>query len=500
MSSKEKKMAAAAEEAQKNKKFYTKCIIFVVCLAIVIVAAALINSDLSTTKTTAIEIGDTKYTPAEFSYFYRSAVSTAYSELLQYYGDLASYMLNTASPLTEQTAMYGDGEQTWADYFYNEAIVSLTNLTVLYDTATAEGYTLSDEDKEAIEADIAYYTEVAETNGYDNLQHFLSTNFGKGFDEKTLRKIAEKQYIATAYSTDVNDSFTFTADEKEAYYQENTDTFDFITYHSYFVGTSNAAFEEMSDEEKITAAHEAAESIVADIASGAQFVKNVQNFVGEDSKSVYETEDATKAIAQGVSISDIYSEWLLDENRAEGDVTVIDSEGGSYALMFESRNDNHYQLVDARHILISAEADENGEYSEEALAAAKTEAERIHALWLENPTVENFEALVTEYSDDAGSNTNGGLYQEVYQNYMVEEFNDFLFNQGSVPGDSAVVYGSNGGYAGYHVVYFDALGDTFSDRLAESAMRADAYNEEIGAIAENYEVAIGKGMKHVNLD
>ena len=134
MSSKEKKAAAAAEEAKKNKKFYTKCIIFIVCLAIVVAAAALINSDLSTTKTTAITIGDTKYTPAEFSYFYRSAVSSAYGELYSYYGDMASYMLNTATSLNEQTAMYGDGEQTWADYFYNEAIVALTNLTVLYDS------------------------------------------------------------------------------------------------------------------------------------------------------------------------------------------------------------------------------------------------------------------------------------------------------------------------------------------------------------------------------
>lgn len=500
MSSKEKKMAAAAEEAKKNKKFYTKCIIFIVCLAIVVAAAALINSDLSTTKTTAITIGDTKYTPAEFSYFYRSAVSAAYGELYSYYGDMASYMLNTATSLNEQTAMYGDGEQTWADYFYNEAIVALTNLTVLYDSAIEEGYTLSDEDKEAIEADIAYYVEIADSNGFENLDQFLATNFGKGFDEELLREIAEKQYIASAYSNDVSESFQYSADEKEAYYQENADTYDFVTYHSYFVGTSNAAFEEMTDEEKVAAAHEAAHKIADDSASGAQFVKNVQNFVSEDSKSAYETEDATLTVSQGANLSATYSEWLLSDERAEGDTTVIDSDGGSYALMFVSRNDNHYALVDARHILIKAEADENGVYSDEALETAKAEAERIHELWKEDPSSENFAKLAEEYSEDTGSNTNGGLYQEIYQNYMVDEFNDFLFNEGSVPGDSAVVYGNNGSYAGYHVVYLESVGDIFSDRLADSAMRADDYNAQIGAIAENYEVAIGSGMKYVNMD
>ncbi len=500
MSSKEKKLAAAAEEAKKNRKFYTKCIIFIVCLAIVIVAAALINSNLTTTKTTAIQIGDTKYSPAEFSYFYRSEVSNTYAELYTYYGDMATYMLNTSTPLSEQPAMYGDGEQTWADYFYNEAVVALTNLTVLYDTAIEKGYTLSEEDKAAIDADVAYYAEVASSNGYENLEQFLTVNFGKGFDEKLLREIAEKQYIATAYSTDVNDSFTFSDDEKEAHYNENASTYDFVTYHSYFVGTSNAAFEEMSDEEKIAAAHEAAESIVADVASGAEFTKNVRNFVSEESKSAYEAEDSTQTVVQGINVSDTYKDWLFDAGRTEGDATVIDSEGGSYALMFVSRENNHYQLVDARHILVMAEADENGEYSEEALAAAKTEAERIHELWKEDPTPENFAKLAEEYSEDGGSNTNGGLYQEIYKNYMVEEFNDFLFNQGSVPGDSAVVYGNNGGYAGYHVVYFESVGDLFSTRLADSAMRAEAYDAEIGAIAKNYEIVPGSGLKFVNID
>ena len=256
----------------------------------------------------------------------------------------------------------------------------------------------------------------------------------------------------------------------------------------------------MSDEEKIAAAHEAAESIVADVASGAEFTKNVRNFVSEESKSAYEAEDSTQTVVQGINVSDTYKDWLFDAGRTEGDATVIDSEGGSYALMFVSRENNHYQLVDARHILVMAEADENGEYSEEALAAAKTEAERIHELWKEDPTPENFAKLAEEYSEDGGSNTNGGLYQEIYKNYMVEEFNDFLFNQGSVPGDSAVVYGNNGGYAGYHVVYFESVGDLFSTRLADSAMRAEAYDAEIGAIAKNYEIVPGSGLKFVNID
>ncbi|MBO5975909.1 MAG: peptidylprolyl isomerase, partial [Oscillospiraceae bacterium] len=152
------------------------------------------------------------------------------------------------------------------------------------------------------------------------------------------------------------------------------------------------------------------------------------------------------------------------------------------------------------HILIPALADENDKFTEEALATAKEEAERIYALWQENPTEENFAALATEHSQDESSAVNGGLYREVYQDYMVEEFNNFIFHEGKQPGDTGIVYGSNGSYAGYHILYLSALGDVFRDRIADSAMRADDYNKVISAIVETYAVAEGSGMKYVNLD
>ena len=167
--------------------------------------------------------------------------------------------------------------------------------------------------------------------------------------------------------------------------------------------------------------------------------------------------------------------------------------------MFVSRNDNHYNLVDVRHILISAEADENGEFTEEALAEAKAEAERIYAEWQEDPTEENFAALAMEYSMDESSAANGGLYEEVYMDYMVEEFNDFLFNEGNKPGDHGIVYGTNGSYAGYHIMYFSGVGEMFSDAMADALLRADEYNEIVSAKAENYEIKIGSGMKYVDL-
>lgn len=113
--------------------------------------------------------------------------------------------------------------------------------------------------------------------------------------------------------------------------------------------------------------------------------------------------------------------------------------------------------ISIRHILIMAEQDENGEWTDEAKEAAKVRAEEILQEWAAgDATEESFAALAEKYSEDPGSSSNGGLYSNVSKGQMVEEFDAFCFDENRQPGDTGIVYGSNGGYAGYHVMYFVA--------------------------------------------
>ena len=141
-----------------------------------------------------------------------------------------------------------------------------------------------------------------------------------------------------------------------------------------------------------------------------------------------------------------------------------------------------YPSVDARHILVKAEADENGEYSEEAIAAAKTKAEEILNEWKDgDATEESFAALAEKYSEDEGSNTNGGLYTNIMENQMVQEFNDFCFAEDRKPGDTGIVEGNNGSYEGWHVVYFVGTGDP----AANETGRNNVLSEKLSAWMEN---------------
>lgn len=113
-------------------------------------------------------------------------------------------------------------------------------------------------------------------------------------------------------------------------------------------------------------------------------------------------------------------------------------------------------LVDVRHILIAPEGGTTGEdgtttYSEEEWNACQQKAEEILSQWQSGEkTEESFAALAGTHSVDGGSNQNGGLYENVYVDQMVPEFNDWCFEESRKPGDTGLVKTQ----FGYHVMYF----------------------------------------------
>ena len=102
-------------------------------------------------------------------------------------------------------------------------------------------------------------------------------------------------------------------------------------------------------------------------------------------------------------------------------------------VSFGSRFRDEYDTVDVRHILFMIDdstLDTESETYESDLQTLKDEtkakAEDLLAQWKEGEATEDsFAALANEYSEDSGSNTNGGLYTQVYQGQMVTEFNDW---------------------------------------------------------------------------
>ena len=139
----------------------------------------------------------------------------------------------------------------------------------------------------------------------------------------------------------------------------------------------------------------------------------------------------------GTYSGDAATKWVFDESRQEGDTEIVENGTSIYLLVFHSRTRNDYNTVDVRHILfkvdttgLDSKAEDYQAKLEELKAGKKQEAENALQAWKDgDATEDSFAALANQLSDDTGSNTNGGLYKQVYKNQMVTGFNDWCFDE-----------------------------------------------------------------------
>ena len=203
----------------------------------------------------------------------------------------------------------------------------------------------------------------------------------------------------------------------------------------------------------------------------------------------------------GTYSGDAVTEWVFNEERQEGDLTLIESGDNYYVVLFHSRGREEYKTVDVRHILISPEAgtkaqgDEGYEDEQTQLkAAAHTKAEEILAQWKSGEATEDsFAQLAMENSAD-GSKYDGGLYTRVTKGWAVEEFNDWCFDASRKDGDTGIVdttYGS-------HVMYFVGYDLPAWAASVTSDLQEKASSEWSTALSENADVQQSDfGMKFV---
>ena len=186
------------------------------------------------------------------------------------------------------------------------------------------------------------------------------------------------------------------------------------------------------------------------------------------------------------SMPSILSDWLTDSARQAGDTTVIEAsnDAGYYAVMFLGSNDNtEVPTVNVRHILISTSDSVTAE-------DARSQIEEIQAEYEEDPTEEHFAELAETYSSDTGSNTNGGLYENVAPGQMVEEFNDWIFADNRQAGDVGIVETDYG----CHLMYFVGDGEySYRDTLVVNALMQAEYDEWYTTLTEAMTTATGLG-------
>ena len=230
------RLAQSAKKSQKKSeksKAAAKIVKMVVAIVLaVVVAGGIVWKVLDDTaaikkNTTVFSLGDDiRVSEVEFTYYYSQYLNNIYSYAQQY----ARYGMNigidpTKSPDEQNYGTDADGkEMLLSDYLKNETISALQTYKILYAEAIKAGYKLTDDEQKSIDDQVEELRNTAAENKY-SLNAYLKASYGKGINEKFLRKQLEMQNIVSRYQSDtakkLTDSYS-AADIKAVYDKDHS--------------------------------------------------------------------------------------------------------------------------------------------------------------------------------------------------------------------------------------------------------------------------------------
>ena len=490
----ERRSARALKESQDKKKVRIIAITVVAVIALLFAGSLLLNSKFIRRTITAVTVGGVNFTAVEFDYFYNVSFQEYQNLVSEQMGEYASSLLpSSGRPLSSQIYDNETG-QTWADYITEFTLAQMEELVQYHNAAIAAGYTLSDEDRAEMDAEIEEFRLTAEMYSfiYPSFDSMLQEIYGININERAFLKINEFIYTAQMYSQYVNDAFSYTEAQRDAYYQENSDSLDVFTYRYFVVNMETVLQADYDDDDEYEAAKVEAQIVASERAKEiAEGIHDEDSFIAaaaEHADDPDQDPDTTKNTYPGGWLGSGYGPWLREEERVYGDLTVEDFANGAYVVFFIDRERNEYRMPEMRQILILREDVDpdnyfEGEYDEEyiqdvELAAldALVRAEAAYDLFVEGGATEAvLLELMGEHSDDW---TEGGFYDEISMDVsgskMIEEIESWLFAEGRQYGDYELIMSED---YGYHLVFFMGFGERYKDLLAENGMRTRDYND-----------------------
>ena len=501
-----KKNAKKSPQMTKAKKVIGKVVAIV--LAVVVCLAAFYGIfnffGIPQKVLTAAKIGDERVTVAKYNFYYMDMYLNTYNQSQSYdsqygagYGAMYTGYDSSKTPMEQEypgTLEDFEGESaTWADYFRVQSLKYLQTYLAYAKLAKEAGMTLDEDELADIDEQVESIRSSAESNDY-SLNRYLTKIYGKGVNEKLLREVMEERQLAYKYAQqkqeDVETGVTDAQIEEE--YAANPAEYALVTLNGFVVSADTSAIADDATDDEKTAATEAAmadakakaEGYAAKVNSAETLLEQAKAYNSTATEASVKLEDVTGTTLTS-TFSQAASDWAYAAERAVGDVTVVETSNG-YAVLYMAvlPHKDMSKPVDVRHILIQFDTTTDESGNTVALTSAEKEAyyqqaQAIYNQFLENPTEENFATLANNNSDDTGSNTNGGLYEDVHVGDMVTAFNDWCFDPNRKPGDSGIIETNYG----YHVMYYvgndneETWKSTVRSTLASDAL--SAFDDEI---------------------
>ena len=330
-------------------------------------------------------MGDIQMTNAELQLYYWMQVY----DFVDYYGYYASYFgLDYTAPLDTQEMSEG---VTWQQYFLESAVQNWQTYAALTLEAEANGYKLSEDYQKMLDTLEENMLKSAKEAGFATVDEMLADEMGAGVTYELYYEYLKRYYTGYGYFDQEYSKIDPTADEIEAYFTANEETFkgQSITKESgkyvdvrhilkkidsYGTKDSSAA----SDDPNYGYTREAWDACLADAQAildawlaGEKTEESFGTLAGE------KTEDTgsktTGGLYTGVKKGDMVAEfdaWCFDEVRVVGDYGIVKTQYGYHIMFFSGSEEIWY--AEAREALIS---DESNKFVEKVLTAHPIEVD-----------------------------------------------------------------------------------------------------------------------------
>lgn len=293
---------------------------------------------------TYVKIGDHELTQLEYDYYYQSTVNNylnTYASILPYFG------LDTSRDFDEQEYMDG---MTWKDLFDEMTVEQIKQNKAIADDAARTGFTY--DTSEEYENFVNGIKEAADAAGV-SVSEYYKTSFGAYATENNVAAFVKESMVASAYYDKMLEQMAPSDDDVQAEYEANTKDYDKVDYRSF---TFTADLTEDASEEEISAAMDElkakADAMMKARQAGKDFEELCIENASEANKVNYEDAETEYCLSEGKyysGISAYMADWLFEDGRTEGDLTVIEDETSHayYVVEFVGR---YYDEADNENI------------------------------------------------------------------------------------------------------------------------------------------------------
>ena len=494
----EERKARIAKAAKKNAKSIEKRTtaagiikkVVAIVLAVAIVGFAgfkiLESTGVIDRAVTALKIGETKVSAAQFNYYYTMAYNDVANQAYQYeqtygYNPLG---FDSSLPPDEQDSTQKDEDGNvlkWSEVIKQSAVTIAQQTVGYYNEAVAAGVTLTEDQQAEIDETVETYRKQAAENNY-SLNAFLRTYFGAGFNEKTFVRQLEMELLAQNYTekkqAEINDGIT---DEiVSAEYKENQKKYDYADVRYYTISFKTLTKTEGETDEALAARQKAeneklvaaAKDLAAKATDEAAFIEAVKAYNKSETDTTKKAAAATLASLTS-SIGEDGAEWVFAAGRKAGEVNTFSGEKAAY-VVFVLKPSYTSNSVTVRHCLVSFDAKDENNVTDAEKKAANEKANKLLKGLGDKITEDAFAEMVKGNTADEASAETGGLYENIrVSDNFVENFEAWSFDPARKAGDTGIVETEYG----YHIMYF--VSDNTDDVDWKATIKSSMANEQL---------------------